>query len=115
MKTLFRISLLAVLLAAGCATDSDAPHLYVGMSRDRLKARFGEPRRVEHTAAGGEDWYYSFSSPSEVQGSSYRDTQINSVSASLTISGDTGKEERPVHLSSEGYVIEPLPGGHIAR
>jgi len=115
MRTLFHISVVAVLLATGCATDSDVPSLYAGMSRDRLKAKFGEPRRVEHTPTGGEDWYYSFSSSPQVQASSYHDAWSSSDSVSVTISDSPGTEERPVHLSSEGYVIEPLPGGHIAR
>ena len=115
MRTFFQISVVAALLATGCVTDSEVPNLFVGMSRDRLKARFGEPRRVEHAPAGGEDWYYSFSSPPEVQASSYHDEQSKSDSASITISGSTGTQERPVHLSPEGYVIEPLPRGHVVR
>lgn len=115
MKKLFCISALAMLVAVGCATDSDVPSLYLGMSRERLKARFGEPLRIEKGRNGGEDWYYAFSSPPQVQAESYRDPLMYSEGASVSVSSSTGKEERPVHLSSEGYVIEPLPGGRIAR
>jgi hypothetical protein len=87
----------------------------MGMSRDRLKARFGEPLRVENAPAGGEDWFYSFSGPPDVQASSYHDAQSNSDSVSVTISNSTGTQERPIHLSPEGYVIQPLPNGHIVR
>jgi hypothetical protein len=85
------------------------------MSRDRLRARFGEPLRIEHGAAGGEDWYYSFSSPLDFQASSYHDLQSKSDSVSVSISDSTGTHERPIHLSREGYVTEPLPGGRIVR
>jgi hypothetical protein len=107
--------LLAMAIVAGCATDSDSPALYVGMSRDRLKARFGPPLRIEHSPAGGEDWYYSFPGSPDVQTSRYLDESTKSDSTSITISGGAGTEERPVHLSPDGYVIEPLPQGHIVR
>ena len=104
-------------LLAGCATESDAPHLYTGMSRDRLRAKFGEPHRVEPTPVGGEDWYYAFSNPIQMLGSNYHDEQTRTDSASAGISYTVGADpqERPVHLSPEGYVIEPLPGGRIVR
>jgi|SRR5215469_2792125 len=115
MKRLLEISLLAALLAAGCVTESDAPHLFAGMSRERVRARFGEPLRVEQAPAGGEDWYYSFSSSPEIQGSTYHDYQTGSDSVSASVSVSDEKVERPVHLSPEGYVVEPLPSGHIVR
>ena len=117
MRTFFTISVVAALLATSCVTESDVPHLYTGMSRDRLRAKFGEPHRVEHTPAGGEDWYYAFSNPLQIEGSSYHDEQTRTDSASVGISYTVGADpqERPVHLSPEGYVIEPLPSGHIVR
>ena len=117
MRKLLQILVVAPLVLAGCVTESDVPHLYAGMSRDRLRARFGEPHRVEHTGGGGEDWYYAFSNPLQIQGSSYHDEQTRSDSASVGISYTVGADpqERPVHLSPEGYVIEPLPSGHIMR
>ena len=112
-----RFFALGVLLLAGCATESDVPHLYRGMSGDRLRVKFGEPHRVERTPAGGEDWYYAFSNPLQIQGSSYRDEQTRSDSVSVGISYTVGADpqERPVHLSPERYVIEPLPSGQIVR
>ena len=104
-----------MFLATSCATDSDAPSLYAGMSRDRLKARFGEPLHTEHSRDGGEDWYYSFTSPPEIQGTSSHDWQNHTDSASISISESTGNQERPVHLSPDGFVTEPLPRGHIVR
>ncbi len=107
--------LVAMSVIAGCVTGSDAPSLYVGMSRDRLRTRFGEPLRVERSAAGGEDWYYPFSGPPDVQASSYHDIQDQSDSVSVTISDASNTHEGAVHLSPDGYVIEPLPRGHLAR
>jgi hypothetical protein len=117
MRKLLQLSVIAVLLPAGCVTESDAPHLYTGMSRGRLRARFGEPHRVEHAPAGGEDWYYAFSNPFQIQGSRDHDAQTAADSASAGISYSVGADpqERPVHLSPEGYVIEPLPSGHLVR
>jgi hypothetical protein len=115
-----RFLLLTGLLVAtgifqGCATDSDATTVFVGMSRDRLKVRFGQPHRVEQTPAGGEDWYYSFSRPLELQSGSAHDEQTKSDSVSVTLWDSIGPRECPIHLSAEGYVIEPLPHGHIVR
>jgi len=115
-----RFLLLAALLIfgamlGGCVTDSDAPSLFAGMSRDRLRTRFGEPLRVEHTPGGGEDWYYSFASPLEVQASSDHDVFSGTDSVSVSVSSSTSTRECPIHICPEGYVIEPLPGGHIVR
>jgi hypothetical protein len=112
--------LLTALLIAGaafegCVTESDAPSLFVGMSRDRLRARFGDPLRVEHTADGGEDWYYSFSSPLEVQASSDHDVVSGSDTVSVSVSNSTGTRQCPIHIRPEGYVVAPLPSGHIVR
>ena len=107
--------LLALVALEACVTDSDRPALFVGMSRDRLKARFGEPLRIERTPTGGEDWYYSFSSPLDVQVDGYHDEPSRSTMASVTISESTGTHECPIHISSDGFVIEPLPSGHIAK
>ena len=115
MRILLYLSIVAVLLTTSCATDSHTPHLFAGMSRDRLRSRFGEPLRIERTPVGGENWYYSFSKPPEVEGISYHDLQSNSDSVSVTVSESTGTQEHAIHVSPEGYVIEPLPSGHIVR
>jgi hypothetical protein len=115
MKTLFHLSIVAAFLLTSCATDPDTPRLYAGMSRDRLRLRFGEPIRIEHPEGGGEDWYYSFTSPPEISGSTLHDDQNHTDSASIGISESTGNRERPVHLSPDGFVTAPLPRGHIVR
>jgi outer membrane protein assembly factor BamE (lipoprotein component of BamABCDE complex) len=112
---LFFTSLLLALAALeGCTSVSDSPSLYAGMSRDRLKARFGEPLRVERARSGGEDWYYSFASwLNNVEGNSYNDGATSSASVSVTFSDQNSTKEYPVHLSPDGCVIEPLPVGKI--
>ena len=115
MKTLLPILIMTTLLLGGCATDSDTPALFAGMSRDRLKAKFGEPVRIEHLFGGSEDWYYYFSNPWEVDTTSTHDGPPDADSGSLAIKKTNGKEERPVHLSPEGYVMNPLPKGHIVE
>jgi outer membrane protein assembly factor BamE (lipoprotein component of BamABCDE complex) len=107
--------LLPLSIFESCVTDSDTSSVFAGMSRDRLKVRLGEPHRVEHTPAGGEDWYYTFSGPLDVQSSACHDDQSRSDSVSVTISDSTSPQEYPIHLSPEGYVIEPLPPGHFVR
>ncbi len=98
-----------------CVSDRDSPALYVGMSRERLKTRFGEPLRVEPTRLGGEDWYYSFVSwrTLEIDASASNEGPASSGSFSVTISDQNSPQECPVHLSPDGYVVEPLPVGKI--
>ena len=88
------------------------------MSRDDLKLHFGEPLRVVPDPAGGEDWYYRFVSwqttPSSDSGTSVDSGGITSyASVSLEATRDTG--EQPIHISSEGYVVEPIPAGKAVQ
>ena len=87
------------------------------MSRDRLKSRFGEPVRVERMPSGGEDWYYSFASwrNPNIEATGYNDGVSGSGSVSVTFSDQNNTQECPIHLSPDGYVIEPLPAGKIVR
>jgi hypothetical protein len=88
------------------------------MTRDDLRACFGEPLHVEPAPSGGEDWYYLFSawSPPEIGGAATRDMFDPNVSTvSVTLSSSHGTHESPVHVSGEGYVVEPLPAGKIVR
>src|SRR5579859_3333625 len=122
--TLMRLFLLfnIALLAAGftaCVSDApDPPHLRVGMSCDDLRACFGEPLRIEPAPSGGENWYYPFTgwSPPEIGGATTRDMFDPNVSTvSVTLSSSHGTHESPVHVSGEGYVVDPLPAGKIVR
>ena len=90
------------------------------MSRDDLKLHFGEPVRVEPVASGGEDWYYRFVSwsngPAPESGATedFRGGErISTVTVGWQVTRDS--DVRPIHVSSEGYVIEPLPNGKIVR
>ena len=107
-------------MLAGCATSLETTDTLVrlGMSRSDLSLRFGEPIRIEHVASGSEDWYYRFTSwrayPTSASGTTLDSGQVTSyASAGLEFSQDT--EERPVHISANGFVVEPLPDGKIVR
>jgi hypothetical protein len=91
------------------------------MSRSELKIMYGEPLRIEPNASGGEDWYYHFysrfKSPSaSMNVSSETDFNGNTVSSSSD-SYQLGKDtdEEPIHLSPDGYVVQPLPSGKVLK
>ncbi len=121
MKTRYIILLALSLFAlAGCESLPETSDIAVrrGMTRDDLKLHFGEPLRIEAAASGGEDWYYRFVSwkttPTGESGTSVDPGGTTSyVSVELQTSRDTG--EQPIHVSSEGYVIEPLPNGKVVQ
>jgi hypothetical protein len=111
---------LGLFLVAGCASDPKNAYATVlaGMSRNNLRFYFGEPLRIEPAAAGGEDWYYRFASlhvePTGASGASEEFGQQTSyASASLDFSRQV--VELPVHVSSEGFVVEPLPKGKVVK
>ena len=88
------------------------------MSRDDLRACFGKPVRIEPAASGGEDWYYNFGSGNAPQvdtSTSYDSSGARTDSVSLTVSDTKTTQELPIHLSSDGYVIEPIPEGTVDR
>ena len=111
--------LFAAVAVAGCVTEEPEPaaRVRVGMSRDDLRFYFGEPLRVQATESGGEDWYYRFVSwnPPQVDGAVSHDDLEGSHSVSVSMSGlgSSIKEQRPIHLSADGRVIEPIPEGTI--
>ncbi len=117
LRRLPLFALFAAVALSGCVTDnSDAPQLYVGMSRDHLRSHFGEPLRIEPAAAGGEDWYYSFltwATPQVESSSSYDPVGGRSDSVSVSLSDSKSTQEYPVHLSADGFVMGPLPPGRI--
>ena len=51
----------------------------------------------------------------DVQASSDHDVVSGTDSVSVTVSGSTGTRECPIHIRPEGYVVAPLPSGHIVR
>jgi hypothetical protein len=111
------IAATAVFCLTGCVTDSRPAQIQVGMSRDEVRACFGKPLRVEPAASGGEDWYYSFALwNTQVDGTVSRDDfGGRSTSGSFSISGERNAQECPVHLSGDGYVVDPVPDGKIVR
>jgi hypothetical protein len=121
MKTgLIVLSSISLFVVAGCATDRDRTYSSVleGMTRNVLRYNFGEPLRVEADVAGGEDWYYRFSSwQSQPVGSSgtSQDFGQPSTFASAGLSFSKQVVELPVHLSPDGYVVPPLPKGKVVK
>jgi hypothetical protein len=105
---------LAGLNACESVGNSDSPELFVGMSSQRLKLRFGEPLRIERSPAG-EDWYYSFASrrSPDTETSAFNDGLTRSSSTSMTFSNEKNIQECPIHISLEGFVSAPLPAGKI--
>lgn len=113
----------AFILFAGCATTPDnASDIAVraGMSRSELKVVYGEPLRIESSPSGAQDWYYNFYSwakgPTVTATTTETDpggTTVSSSSESWQLGKDTVEE--PIHLSPEGYVVEPLPSGKVLK
>jgi len=111
---------LCFILLAGCETAPPTADITVrlGMTRDDLRSFYGEPLRIERAASGGEDWYYRFFSwDAQPTGSTERSVefgqQTSTVSAGVEFSKKT--EERPVHISPDGYVVRPLPDGKVVK
>jgi hypothetical protein len=119
MRLVFVIALCVVGVLVGCVSDSERaepPRVRIGMSRDDLRFYFGNPMRIEPAASGGEDWYYSFASwgPPQVESTSSVDAfGERTASVSVSMSDTKTKQECPIHFSSDGYVIEPIPAGKI--
>lgn len=111
---------LGLLLLAGCETAEQTPtsEVHLGMTRERLRTRFGEPLRIEPVASGGEDWYYRFlawrTHPSGETGVAVGTGGTESY-VSATVEATKEAVERPIHISPEGFVIEPIPEGKIIK
>ena len=121
MKTKYIVlAAMSLLVLAGCASDPKNAYSSVlpGMSRNNLRFYCGEPLRIEPTASGGEDWYYRFSSWQTQQTETETTTQefgnrTHDVSSNLNISKQV--LECPVHISSDGFVVEPIPKGKVVK
>ena len=115
------LAAVSLFVLAGCTTTHETTYSTVleGMSRNVLRANFGEPLKIEPGASGGETWYYRFSSwqSSQPTGSSgTRDDfgeRSSYASASLTFSKQIA--ELPVHVSPDGFVVPPLPKGKVVK
>ena len=111
---------IGLLVLAGCASAPKTPDitLRVGMARDDLRLYFGEPLRIESVASGGEDWYYRFASwETHPTGSTSTTEDFGEKTSWVSVGLGFSKhaQERPIHVSPEGYVIEPLPKGKIVK
>src|SRR5579859_6420260 len=51
---------LAGLIGCESVPETSPVAVRPGMTREQLKARYGEPLRIEPVASGGEDWHYRF-------------------------------------------------------
>lgn len=116
--TLLLALCIGLFFVAGCANTPEISenHLRLGLTREQLRARFGEPLRIESHGAAGEDWFYRFvgweSHPTSTSDSSnVFGQQTNTSSVGMQFSRTDG--EQPVHLSAEGRVVAPLPEGKV--
>ena len=121
MKVGYLVLVVVCLMAlTGCESVPETSLIAVrlGMSREQLKSRYGEPSRVEPAASGGEDWYYRFLAwkhrPTEETGTSVGSGGTSSYS-SVSVESWKETEERPIHISPDGFVIAPLPDGKIVK
>lgn len=114
------MALMSLLALTGCLDAPQAPanSVRLGMSRDDLRSRFGEPMRIEAAGQAGEIWYYRFVSWSNhPTGSTETVHDFNGQTSSVTVGWQFTREteERPVHISPDGYVVDPLPEGKIVQ
>lgn len=113
-------ALMVLAALTGCVDAPPDNHnsVIVGMTRDDMRSRFGEPIRIEAAGAAGENWYYRFVSWSNhPTGSSETVHDFTGQTSSVTVGWQFTRvaEERPVHISPDGYVVDPLPEGKIVH
>ncbi|HSY17164.1 MAG TPA: hypothetical protein VK815_02475 [Candidatus Acidoferrales bacterium] len=114
------LATISLLAFAGCATTHEPTYSTVleGMTRNVLRYNFGEPLRIEPRAAGGEDWYYNFSTwQTQPTGSTSTGNEFGERTSSVNAGLSFSKQvvARPVHLSSDGFVVPPLPEGKVVK
>jgi outer membrane protein assembly factor BamE (lipoprotein component of BamABCDE complex) len=114
----FALFAVIIIILAGCATTSETSDTPVrlGMLRDDLRYHYGEPLRIEKDGEGGEFWYYHFVSWKPYQTQESTSTvgfgeRESTVSVGFGVSRES--EERPIHVSPDGIVVEPLPAGKV--
>jgi len=121
VKTIFiLLAAVSLFLLAGCASrsKSDEPSVQVGMTRPDLVYHFGEPIRIDTVPGGGETWYYHFA-PWSIDrhdgqtASQDPDEQPTALSTSWKFTKNP--DLQPIHIATNGLVIEPLPTGRIVR
>ena len=111
---------LSLWLLAGCSSTpiNSYSSVLAGMSRNNLRFYFGEPSRIEPNAAGGENWYYSFTSwkvkPTAESGTR-EDFGEKSSYVSVGLSGSEVTEEHAVHVAADGFVVGPVPTGKVVK
>lgn len=116
----FLFVIVSLCLFAGCESSPETRDIAVrsGMTSGDLKLFFGEPVRVQPGANGGTDWYYRFAvwngHATAESGTTVDTTGVNSY-ASGTFQPSKDVVEEPIHVSSLGYVVEPIPEGKIVR
>ncbi len=109
-------------LLAGCATAPPPPPagmatpVLLGMSRAKLLKSFGPPIRRERLPEGREDWIYHLGSRTQDSRTTTDSQNIpfgHTYSYSHTSTITTTMSEQPVHLSSAGLVVAPVPTGQV--
>ena len=114
------LAVISLFMFAGCATTHEPAYSTVleGMTRNVLRFNFGESLRIEPRASGGEDWCYRFSSwQTQPTGSTSTSNEFGERTSSVNAGLNFSKQvvERPVHLSSDGFVVPPLPEGKVVK
>lgn len=109
-----------LLVLSGCEETPapSRPSIWSGMTREGLRVRFGEPLRIAAAADGGEDWYYRFATwEGHPTGSSQTTEEFGQKTSSVTVGWQESRtvEEKAVHLSADGMVIEPIPQGKVVH
>ena len=112
-----------VTLWTGCSSPPPspvaiAPPVLLGMSQEELLRFFGQPIRRERFEDGRENWIYHFGSQSQESRTVTDSKNIpfgHTYSHSHTSTTTTTMTEQPIHLSSEGRVVAPVPAGQVIR
>ena len=113
--------LCAAWLLGGCATAPQPPAaistpVLLGMSQAELLKFFGPPIRRDRLPEGREDWIYHIGSQTQDSKTTTDSKNIplgHTYTYSHTSTTTTTTSEQPVHLSSSGRVVGPVPEGQV--